>query len=292
MNLKKIVALLIVTALLVAVAACGGSPGGPSGEPSGEPPNQPISEPADELVISRLDAIRAAGEIVVFTDPNFPPFEFLGPDQTPIGVDMEIARAIAEELGVALNIQEAPFDSIITAIRGGRGDIAISGFTITEERAQSVDFSRPYIQSVQYLILLEDNDTITTMESLAGLTVGVAKGYSGQFWIEDEMDEGGVLYGTGVTVMEYNSAIDATLDLRAGRIDVVVMDKFVSENIVNNSTGLRTIPLQYADGELASEEYGVVVPQGNEELLAVINSVLDRLIAQGQIEQWVIQFSE
>jgi len=288
MKMKKIAALLIVIALLVTAVACGGPSGGEptdSGSSGGE-------ASGGETSGSKLDSIQSAGRLVVYTDPNFPPFEFIGPNQTPIGVDMEIARAIAEELGVALDIQEATFDSIITAIRSGRGDIAISGFTITEERAQSIDFSQPYIQSVQFLILLEDDDSITTMESLAGRSVGVAKGYSGQFWIEDEIDEGGVLYDTGVTVMEYNSAIDATLDLRAGRIDVVVMDQFVAQNIVANSTGLRTIPLQYADGELASEEYGVIVAKGNEDLLEVINSVLDRLIAEGKIEQWVIEFSE
>ena len=264
---KKIVALLLVFVLLMTIASCGGATG-------------------------KLKSVQSTGKIVVYTDPNFPPFEFIGANQTPVGVDMEIARAIAGELGVSLEIQEADFDSITTAIKGGRGDIAVSGFTITEERKQSVDFSRPYINSVQYLILMESDGTISTMESLAGLNIGVAKGYSGQFWIEDEMDEGGALYGTGVSVMEYNNAMDATLDLRAGRINAVVMDEYVAKSIVSAGTGLKTIPLQYEDGELAAEEYGVLVAKGNDDLLRIINSVLDKLIADGKIAEWVVSFSE
>ena len=266
MLMKKIAALLLSALLLTSVTACGGATG-------------------------KLKSVQSSGKIVVYTDPNFPPFEYIGADQAPVGVDMEIARAIADELGVSLEIQEADFDSIITAIKGGRGDIAVSGFTITEERQKSVDFSRPYINSIQYLILMEDDGSITTMESLAGLTVGVAKGYSGQFWIEDEMEEGGVLYDTGVNVMEFNNAMDATLDLRAGRISAVVMDEYVAKSIVSASVGLKTIALQYEDGELAAEEYGVLVAKGNDDLLKIINAVLDKLIGEGKIAEWVVAYS-
>lgn len=265
--MKKIIGVLLAVAIIASFMSCNRATG-------------------------KLKKVQSAGKIVVYTDPNFPPFEFIGRDQAVIGVDIEIARAIAQELGVTLEIQEATFDSIITAIKAGRGDIAISGFTITDERKESVDFSIPYIESIQYLILLETNETISTMESLAGRNIGVAKGYSGQFWIDDEIDEGGVLYGTNVTVMEYNNAMDATLDLRAGRIEVVVMDEYVAKNIVAASNGLKTIPLQYSNGELAAEEYGVMVAKGNEDLLEIINTVVSRLIAENKIAEWVVLFSE
>jgi polar amino acid transport system substrate-binding protein len=86
--------------------------------------------------------------------------------------------------------------------------------------------------------------------------------------------------------------MDATLDLKAGRIDTVVMDEYVAKNIVEAGSGLKTIPLQYADGELASEEYGVVIPKGNDSLVERINTVLDKLIADGKIVEWVVSFSK
>ena len=238
----------------------------------------------------KLDKIQSKGEIVVYTDPSFSPFEFLGADGIT-GVDIEIAKAIADELGVKATFQEANFDAILMSIKGGKGDIAISGFTITDERKKSVDFSIPYIESVQYLILPESDPT-AVLEDLAGKKVGVAKGYTGQFLMEDELAEGGVLAGSGTTLSEYNSAMEAALDLKAGRIDAVVMDEYVAKNIVANNSGIETKALAYKSGDLAAEEYGVAVPKGNEDLLAKINEVIRRLIEEDRIREWVIGFSE
>jgi len=241
----------------------------------------------------KLGKIKSSGVMVVYTDPNFSPFEFSDTGGDVQGVDIEIARAIAAELGVEAKFEEAKFDSIISAIKGGKGDIAISGFTITEERKESVDFSDPYIESVQYLILPQGSD-IAVIEDLAGKNVGVAIGYTGQFLMEDEIGEGGVLEDLNTKLSEYNSAMDATLDLNVGRIDAVVMDEYVARNIVsrNPNMGIKAIALSYLNGELAAEEYGVVVPQGNGDLLEVINRVIRRLIAEEKIREWVIIYSE
>jgi len=238
----------------------------------------------------KLEKITANGEIIVYTDPNFSPFEFLGADGVT-GVDIEIAKAIAAELNVKVTFQEANFDAILMSLKGGKGDIAISGFTITDERKKSVDFSDPYIESVQYLILPEGGAT-AVIEDLAGKKVGVAKGYTGQFLMEDELADGGVLAGSGTELKEYNSAMEAALDLKAGRIDAVVMDEYVAKNIVANNSGIETKALAYKNGGLASEEYGVAIPKGNGDLLAKINAVIKRLIEEDKIREWVIQFSE
>ena len=237
----------------------------------------------------KLSQIQKNKSISVYTDPNFPPFEFLGASGIE-GVDIEIAKAIANDLGVKADIQEGKFDSIIMAIKGGRGDIAISGFTITDERKKNVDFSDPYINSIQYLILLSDSP-IKIMEDLAGKSIGVAKGYTGSLLIEEEINEG-VLINQGSTFTEYPSAMEATLDLKNKKVDAVIMDEYVAKNITANNTGLITMELQYADGEIAAEEYGVVVPKGNAELLARINSIIAKLKAEGKIQEWVVQFSE
>jgi len=245
----------------------------------------------------KLAKIQSKGEIVIYTDPNFPPFETADGNGVK-GVDIEIAKAIAAELGVTATFKQANFDSILMAIKGGKGDIAISGFTITDERKKSVDFSEPYIESVQYLILPKDS-TVAVMEDLAGKRVGVAKGYTGQFLMDSETskdDNGneGVLYNKNTKVKEYNSAVEAVLDMNAGRIDAVVMDQYVAENIAAKPENavIKAIELVYQNGSAASEEYGVAVPKGNEDLLAKINQVIEQLKTDGKIPEWMVQFSQ
>jgi polar amino acid transport system substrate-binding protein len=204
-----------------------------------------------------------------------------------MGVDIEIGKAIAAELGVALEWVEAEFDSILMAISRGSGDIAITGMTIKESRKEEVDFSVPYVDSVQYLILPADSE-IAAMEDLAGKTVGVAMGYTGQFIMEDEIAEG-VLQGSGTNLTEYNDAMTAAVDMNNGRVDAVVMDELVAISIAAE-TGNKAIALKYANGSIATEQFGVVVPKGNPELLAAINTVVQRLVDAGQIDAWIDEF--
>ena len=272
--MKKIIALVLLTALLaVGFAGCSSANTG------------------------KLDSIKESGKITMYTDPNFAPFEFLTNGTEVVGVDIEIAKAIAAELGVELEIKEAAFDSIILSLATGKGDMALSGFTITEKRKESVDFSTPYINSVQYLIIMKDAEELV-LEDLAGKKVGVATGYTGQFLMEYEMEKDeeedytGVLFEKDTTLTEYKSAVDATLALTSGKIDAVVMDEYVAKNIAANNENVKVIPLKYSDGTLAEEEYGVAIAKGNEDLLEKINAVVERLISEGKIEEWVVKFSE
>ena len=266
--MKKIISVVLVLVLVLAFSACS----------------------KKESTERKLDSIETSKTMVVYIDPNFPPFEFMGEDG-PEGVDVEIAKEIAKELGVNIEFHTANFDSIIMAIKGGKGDIAISGMTITDERKESVDFSDPYINSVQYLITKEDS-SLTTIESLAGQNIGVAKGYTGSLLIDDEINlEEGVLNGKGSSFTEYPSAMEATLDLMNDKISCVIMDEYVAKNIVSNNEGLKAVELAYDNGDLAAEEYGVVVAKGNEDLLEIINKVISKLIEEGKIEEWIIQFA-
>lgn len=263
--MKKAVAILLLVALALSLFGCASAKG-------------------------KLKSVQKTGKLVVYMDPNFPPFEFMGASGAE-GVDVEIAKAIAQELGVQVEIQEANFDAIVMSIKGGKGDIAISGLTVTQERQKSVDFSIPYINSVQYLILPADSN-LDTVESLAGLSVGVAKGYTGSLLIDFEInDEEGVLYGTGTTFTEYPSAMEATMDMNNQKVAAVIMDEYVAKSIAAQDPGLKAVALSYADGTLAEEEYGVAVAKGNEDLLEIINGVIARILADNQIEEWVLQFS-
>lgn len=236
----------------------------------------------------KLKKIQDAGEMVLYTAPDFPPFEFPGANGIE-GVDIELAKAIADELGVKLKIEEAEFESILMSMEGGKGDIAIAGVTITEGRKEKLDFSEPYIESFQYLILPEDSN-IQFMEDLAGKKIGVAIGYTGNFVVDDEIKEG-VLKATNATMSEYKNAMNAALDIKAGRLDAVVMDEYVAKNIVATNAGLISIQLKYKSGNAVAEEYGVVVPKGNEDLIEKINAVIKRLKDEGKIQEWLVDFS-
>ncbi|MCL2433562.1 MAG: transporter substrate-binding domain-containing protein [Clostridia bacterium] len=283
--MKKLLVLALALLLAATAFGCGTPTTAPPAPEGTDAPPASTAEPAT----GKVDAIKAAGKLVVYTDPNFAPFEFHGEDGKVAGVDIEIAKAIAAELGVEAEFVEGEFLSLISAVKGGKGDISISGFTITEERRESVDFSDPYIDSVQYLILREDSE-IGKMEDLAGLKVGVAAGYTGKILMEEEIDDG-VLVDSNTTIVEFRSAVDAMLDLKNGRIDAVVMDEGVAKNIVAENEGIKTIELQYEDGEVAYEQYGVVVAQGNDDLLAVINGVIANLLGENKIHDWLVEYS-
>lgn len=261
--MKKVLIVLLTLVLTFALVACGGSKDG------------------------KLESIKSAGKIIVYTDPNFPPFEYMG-DKDIEGVDVEIAKAIGEKLGVEVEFKSSDFDSIIMAIKGGKGDIAISGITITDDRKKSVDFSDPYINSVQYLIITEDSP-LTTVESLKDQKIGVAAGYTGSLIIDEEIAEG-VLKGTNASFTEYPSAMEATLDLVNGKVGCVVMDEYVAKNLVEKNQGLKAIEMTYDNGDAMAEEYGVVVAKGNEDLVKEINEVIKQIKDDGKIEEWILQY--
>lgn len=234
--------------------------------------------------------------LTVYTNAEFPPFEYLA-DNKPVGVDMQIAQAIADELGMELQIQNVKFDTILTSISSGKGDLGIAGITVTPERAESVDFSNNYATSTQY-ILYKDGASITTIEDLAGLKIGVQLGTTGDFIISDEISgvdneetgehTKGVLEGTGATVTQYNSAADAAVNMNTGKVDVVVIDRLPAEIVAGQYDNFKTVELVYADGSKTDESYAVAVKKGNKELLDTVNKVIDRLIDDGSIDRWIV----
>ena len=233
----------------------------------------------------KFDTIKANGELVVYTDPNFEPFEYVGEGGKYVGVDMDLAQAIADELGVKLVVNSADFDSIIMALAGGSGDIAISAMTINKDRKKNADFSKPYFSTVQYLIVPEGSQ-LKKMEDLKGKKVGVAVGYTGSTLIEKEINEG-VLKGSGASFAEYPNAAEAVLDMKNGRVAAVVMDQYVAQAVVASTSGVTTFELK--GGSVEDEDYGVVVPKKNPKLLEAVNKVIDRLTADGTIKEWVLK---
>ncbi len=283
--MKKLFTIFLLIAMVFTLAACG----------------QAADEEntTDETTARTLEDIQAAGEIIMYTNAEFPPFEYRDGDQA-LGVDVDIANEIASDLGVELVIEDVNFDSIITAIQTGKGDFAAAGISITPERQENVDFSIEYVTSKQYIIVPEDTE-ITTIEDLAGMNIGVQTGTTGDFVIGDAIngttdDDGnavaGLLQDTGATSKGYTNAILASQDILTGRLDAVVIDQLPAENIVAANDGLKCLELVYADGSDTTEQYAIAVAKGNTALLEAINATIQRLIDEGKIGEFIINHTD
>lgn len=237
---------------------------------------------------SKIDAIKSAKQITMYTNAEFPPYEFMENNEI-VGVDVEIGKAIAKKLGVELVIKNAEFAGIVASIASGKGDLGLSGITINDSRKESVDFSHPYTDSVQYIILPIDS-SIEVVEDLAGKALGVQTGTTGAMLVEEEIEKG-VLAGTNTELKPYNSAPVAMQDLIAGRISAVVIDELVAISVAAENSGYMAIPFIYENGVPVTEQFGVAIKKGNEDLLKIINEVIDDMVSKGLIEQYIDQYS-
>ncbi|MBO7175902.1 MAG: transporter substrate-binding domain-containing protein [Clostridia bacterium] len=234
-----------------------------------------------------LDAIKKAGKLTMYTEAGFAPYEFVYNNEI-VGVDIEIMKAVADRIGVELEVQDTNFDAIIGGVQTGKVNAGAAGITITAERLESVDFSTPYTQTEQYVILPAGNTTIKFAEDLAGKNVGVQNGTTSDLLVEEMISNGKM---AGATLTPYNTPAMAAAAI--GKIDAVVTDKLTAEIIINNNEGLQAFPLVNSDGTPVAEieKYGICIAKGNEDLLAIINEVLDELIAAGKIAQWEQEYS-
>lgn len=286
--MKKLLSLILICCLAFALCACGG------GDATDDTATD--TEATTETAGSQsLEDIKAAGEIVMFTNAEFPPFEYRDDNNEIAGVDVDIANEIAKDIGVELVIEDVNFDSIVASIQSGKAAFGAAGMTVTEERSQQVDFSIKYVSSKQYVILPE-GASISTIEDLNGKTVGVQSGTTGDFIITDAVEgtDDAEAIIPDAEVKGYTSAILAAQDLLSGRLDAVVIDKLPAENIAaaNADAGLTTVELMYADGSDTTEEYAICVQKGNTELLESINATLQRLMDEGAIDEYIVKHSE
>lgn len=238
---------------------------------------------------SAIDKIKAAGELVVYTNPEFAPYEYLGKDEQIVGAEIDIVHKIAAKLGVKAKVVSAEFDSIIGTVQTGKADVGASGFTITDERKQIVDFSKPFVVSVQYLIVPEAC-AAKGIEEFAGKRIGGQNGTTGLMMIEDAV-KGGVLKDTKTEVKSFNNAPDAVVAMVNGRLDAVVIDELVAISLAKKNPGYKAIPLVDKNGKGldAPEEFGMIVAKGKEDLLNVINEVIDEMLKDGSMNEAILK---
>ncbi len=218
----------------------------------------------------------------VGTNPEFPPFEYVGDTGEIEGIDVEIINAIAADLGMTVQMEAMDFDALVPLLTSGKLDVAIAGMTITDERKESVLFSDPYFNATQVVILREDSD-INTVEDLAGKKIGVQLGTTGDIMISEPE------YGAG-EISRYNKAMDAALDLQNGRLDAVVIDTLPARQFVLSLEGLIIRDDILVDAPV--ESYGIAVPMGQDELIEQINASLAKMMEDGTFDAILVKYTE
>ena len=213
--------------------------------------------------------------LVMATNATFPPYEYYDGDEI-VGIDADIAKAIADKLGMELRIDDMEFNSIITAVNSGQADIGMAGMTITEDRKQSVDFSDSYATGVQVVIVTQDSP-IQTVDDLAGKKIGVQLTTTGDIYATEEFGKD--------YVVQFNKGADAVLALKNGQVDAVIIDNQPAKAFVEQNEGLKIL-----ETEFKNEEYCIAFKKGNDELREKVNNALNELIADGTVQKIIDEY--
>ena len=239
--MKKSLIILLSTAMLLGLSACGAS---------------------------------SSQKLVMATNAAFPPYESVEGNEI-IGIDPEIAKLIADDLGRELVIEDMAFDSIIAAVQSGKADIAMAGLTVTEDRKQNINFSDPYTEAAQVIVVKKDSP-VASPDDLEGKTVGVQIGTTGDIYAGDIAD---------ATIERYSKYFEAINALNQDKIDAVIVDREPAKVFVSDSDELKMI-----DKEFTLEEYAIGVAKENTELLDQINASLKKLQESGEIDKIINKY--
>ena len=247
-NLSRVVSVLLLVAMsAMLVVGCGSKKSG-----------MPVEE----------------GKRIMGTNAAFPPYEYYEGD-TIVGIDAEIAQAIADELGLELVIEDMEFDGIIGAVTAGKVDMGLAGMTVTEDRLENVNFSDTYAHASQVVIVTNDSE-IATVDDLANKTVGVQLGTTGDIYAEDI---------EGVTLERYNKGFEAVQSLLTGKIDAVIIDEQPAKAFVSQNEGIKILEEKFTD-----EDYAAAIAKDNTELVEAVNKALASLKSSGKLDEIVAKY--
>lgn len=275
---KKVLALTMAALMAASLTACGGGAKETTAADTtaADAADTTAAEKTEETSAEAAGTEAAGGVLVMATNAEFPPYEFHDGGEI-VGIDAEIAKAIADELGMELEIEDIAFDSIIPEITSGKADMGLAGMTVTEDRKQSVDFTDTYAKASQKIIVKEDS-AIASPDDLTGVIVGVQQGTTGDIYVSD-------LEADGTTVERYNKGFEAVQALSQGKIDAVVIDGEPAKTFVAQTEGLKVLEESFTD-----EEYAIAVKKGNTELLEKINGALKTLKDNGTLDEIVAKY--
>lgn len=277
---KKIVSVMLCAAMATTVLAGCGSSNTASTDAAAEETTEVVEAEATKEEAEDAEAAEVAtdaaevttvepGVLTMGTNATFPPYEYKDGDDV-VGIDAEIAQALADKLGLQLEIVDMDFDSLVASVQSGKIDMSLAGMTVTEERKQNVDFTDSYATGVQVIIVKEDSD-IASADDLEGKLIGVQQGTTGHLYCADDFGEDNVIpYANGAT------AVQALLQ---GKVDCVVIDQEPAKAFVEANEGLKILETAYT-----TEDYAAAVSKDNPALTAALNSALQELKDDGTIQ--------
>ena len=280
--MKKITALMLSSAMMLSLAACGGSASTDAVSSEAVSSEAVSSEAASSEAVSTAEAAPAAlttvtaGKLTMSTNAAFPPYEMTTDSGDFEGIDVEVAGAIAEKLGLELQVDDMDFDAALLAAQNGKSDIVMAGVTVTDERLKVMDFSDTYAEGIQSIIVPEDSD-IASADDLTGKAIGTQRGTTGYIYCTDDFGEDNVI--------AYDDGLTAVQALNNGQVDAVVIDNAPAQEFVEANPGLKILDTAYAQ-----EDYAIGVAKGNTQLLDAINGALEELQADGTLQAIVDKY--
>ena len=271
--MKKLSAMLMAGAMMMSLAACGSSASSASSEAVS-------SEAASSEVASSAASSEAAsaaelttvtpGKLTMSTNAAFPPYESTDDNGNFVGIDVDVAAAIAEKLGLELQVDDMDFDAALLAAQNGKSDMVMAGVTVTEDRQLVMDFSDSYATGIQSIIVKEDSD-IATPDDLADKMIGTQRGTTGYIYCSDDFGD--------EHVTPYDDGLTAVQALVNGQVDAVVIDNAPAKEFVEANPGLKILDTAYAE-----EDYAIGVAKGNTAMLDAINGALEELKNDGTLQ--------
>ena len=223
-----------------------------------------------------------SGKLIMATNAAFPPYEYIEGGEI-VGIDAAIAGAIAEKLGLELQIEDMEFDAIIEAVKSGKADIGLAGMTVTPDRQEEVNFTASYATGVQVVIVTEDS-AITSVDDLfaegASNVIGVQRNTTGDLYTTWDLEDAGL-----ATIDRYSKGAEAVQALKTGKVDCVVIDNEPAKAFVEANEGLVILDTAYA-----VEDYAAAMNKDNAELYEAVNKALEELIADGTVASIVEKY--
>ena len=292
---KKLLSLGLSPALTLSLlAACCGSGTETTAPESPAPAEETVpaeTTPAETGAADLSSALVEDGKLIMATNCQFPPYEmvadgesgpYVGEDGVSYeGIDVEIALALADKLGLELIIDDMDFDSALMAVQNNAADVVLAGLSYREDRDEVMDFTTKYATGVQVVIVKEGSDV--TMDNLGdGKLIGTQRGTTGYIYASDTPENGG--YGEE-NVMAYDNGALAVQALLGGSIDAVIIDQGPAESYVAANEGLTILP-----GNWVEEDYCIAVDEGNTVLLDAVQAALDELQADGTVDEIVAKY--
>ena len=273
--MKKLTALMLSSAMMLSLAACGGSASTEtvsSEAASSEAVSTEEAASADAAAVTTVNA----GKLTMSTNAAFPPYEMTTDSGELEGIDIDVAAAVAEKLGLELQVDDMDFDAALLAAQNGKSDMVMAGVTVTDERLKVMDFSDTYAEGIQSIIVKEDS-TIASPDDLADKMIGTQRGTTGYIYCSDDFGDD--------HVTPYDDGLTAVQALNNGQVDAVVIDNAPAKEFVEANPGLKILDTAYAQ-----EDYAIGVAKGNTELLNAINGALEELKADGTLQAIVDKY--